>query len=456
MISNLIWQFRTKFNLSNDSRTINYNKNILMMLIVKLLSIVISLFYVPLFLNAFKLNDYGLFLTITSIIGWFTLLDVGLSNGLRNMLTKAIAKDDKIYAKSLISTAYIAVLCYTLVVFVLFQIVSYFIDWTLILNANSSRKEEITTLVNVVFISFCFNFVIGTINTVLYSLQLPYYQSIIGLISQLITFFVVLILVKFLNYSNLITVTSLISFIPPLVMLIFSIVFFNTKFKHLRPSYSSIDLKKINNIMSLGVKFFVIQIITLVIFQSNNLIILHVAGNESVVVFSIAMRYLESTGIIFTIFITPIWSSTTDALVRNDYTWIKKTIKSVTIVAWMILIIGLLMIFISEFVFEIWLKNNIIKISFLNLFLVLSFISFRNFYQCYGYVINGSGKIKAQLYITSIVAIFYIPTSYYLGNYFGLNGVLIMLCLSQLINVIWSKFQYKLLITQKLNGIWNE
>jgi O-antigen/teichoic acid export membrane protein len=456
MISNLLIKIGSKFNLQIDKRTINYNKNIVLMLLFKVISILISFFYVPLYLKAFNLDDYGLFLTLTSIIGWFALLDVGLSNGLRNLLTKALAEKDYNYAKALVSTTYAAVFFYTMAIFTLFFIISQFIDWTVVLNVSHDRNNELKLVSTIVFGSFCLNFFFGVINTILFSLQLPFYQSLFSLISQILTFFSVFILVNFLNYSDLITVSSFVSFIPPLVLFICSIILFNKKFAHFKPSLRKINFSLIKDIMNLGLKFFVIQIITLIIFQSNNLIISHTAGNDSVVVYSIALRYIESTGIIFTIFIMPIWSASTDALIRHDYDWIKKTIKNVKLVATIIFIVGCFLILISDFVFSHWLGVNNVKISILNLVLVLLFITFRNYYQCYGYVVNGSGKIKAQLFITMAVAVLYIPIAYYLGNVFGLNGVLIVLVASQFINVLWSRYQYNLIINNKVKGFWNE
>jgi O-antigen/teichoic acid export membrane protein len=456
MISNLLIKIGSKFNLQIDNRTINYNKNIVLMLLFKVISILISFFYVPLYLKAFNLDDYGLFLTLTSIIGWFSLLDVGLSNGLRNLLTKALAEKDYNYAKALVSTTYAAVFFYTMAILALFLVISQFIDWTLILNVSHDRNTELKLVSTIVFSSFCLNFFFGVINTILFSLQLPFYQSLFSLISQILTFFSVFILVNYLNYSDLITVSSFVSFIPPIVLFLCSIILFNKKFAHFKPSLGKIDFSLIKDIMNLGLKFFVIQIITLIIFQSNNLIISHTAGNDSVVIYSIALRYIESTGIIFTIFITPIWSASTDALIRHDYDWIKKTIKNVKLVATVIFLVGCFLILISDFIFSHWLGVDNVKISILNLVLVLLFITFRNYYQCYGYVVNGSGKIKAQLFITMAVAVLYIPIAYYLGNVFGLNGVLIVLVASQFINVLWSRYQYNLIVNNKVKGFWNE
>ena len=179
-------------------------------------------------------------------------------------------------------------------------------------------------------------------------------------------------------------------------------------------------------------------------------------GNESVVIYNVALRYLESIGVIFTIFITPIWSASAEALTRGDFKWIIKTVKKMKTIAFVVFIIGLVLVLFSNTIFTIWLGKNKIAVSQLNLFILLVFVSSRNFYQCFGYVINGSGKIMAQLVITLFVAVLYIPLSIYFGNKFGLNGVLGVLASSQIINYLWSRYQFDLLMTKNETGIWSK
>ena len=456
-INDLIWMFKkinNRFNLL-DERTKLYNKNAIYMLLMRGVTILISFFYVPLFLGSLDLSDYGIFITLTSVIGWFALLDIGLSNGLRNRLAEAISNNKVELGKRLISTAYFAIFLYVLFIFIIFITFSNF-DWSLVLNTEMERRNEMHILALIVFFTFCLNFIIGIINTIFLSIQLPYYKDVINLISQVLSFLIIYIMVTHYAVIDLVTIASTVSFTPIIVLLLASVFLFKTKLKNISPSFKFIDLSLIKYIMGIGINFFIIQIITIIIYQTNHFILMHTVGNESVVMFSIGLKYLESIGIIFTILVTPIWSASTEAFVKKDYLWIKKTIKKLEKVAIGVSIIGLLMISIQKYFFEIWLKENNIYIPNSSLFLILIFITARNFYQVYGYPINGSGKIKAQLLITVAVAVIYIPLTYSFGVHFGFNGVLSIMCLAQIINVVWSKYQIQLILNESANGIWNK
>ena len=117
------------FTTGGDERTKKMKRNSLSMLIVKGLSVLISLAYVPLMLKYVDRSDYGILLTLTSIVHWVGMLDVGLGNGLRNSLTKYLAEHDYNKAKESVSSCYAALALYVSVIIVIFVCVAPFLSW---------------------------------------------------------------------------------------------------------------------------------------------------------------------------------------------------------------------------------------------------------------------------------------------------------------------------------------
>lgn len=445
-----------KIIYNEDSRSLRMNKNILIMIVVRGVSVLISLLFVPLFLHSIDRADYGILITLTSMIAWIGMLDIGFGNGLRNKLTTAISDNNLLTAKKLVSSAYAAISFYMVGITILFLSISHYFSWSSILNVDVSREDELYALVNVVFVLFAFNFILGVLNSIIFSVQQPALQSLIGLITQVVSFLVILTAIKVFSITSLLTIGIINSVISPLILFGSSIYLFSTKFKSFSPTWKMIDIKTIKEILVLGSKFFVLQVITIVLFSINNVLILHISGPEAVVAYSIAFRYIDIIAIIFTIFITPVWSASTDAFANNDMRWIRLTVRKMLIIASLITVGGVLMIIFSQIVFNVWLGEGVIEISKITLSLVLLFVTFRMLYQCYGYVINGSGKLKAQLTITFLLALLYIPAALLLGGEVGLYGVLIVSALTQLANFVWSKQQYKHIINGTGNRFWHE
>ena len=108
-----------------DERTINIKVNILLSFVYKGLSIVLSLFIVPLTIGFVNAEQYGIWLTISSIVGWVSYFDLGLGHGLRNKYAEAKAKGDTKTMSELVSTTYALIAIIFLIVFIIFFFIIY-------------------------------------------------------------------------------------------------------------------------------------------------------------------------------------------------------------------------------------------------------------------------------------------------------------------------------------------
>ena len=400
--------------------------------------------------------DYGVLLTLTSIVGWVGYMDVGLGNGLRNKLPEFLAKGDFHSAKKIVSSCYVTLAIYVALIIVIFLMVSPFVDWLGVLNSPTSDAGEIRGLTNVVFIAFCIQFLFGLINSILFAYQMPAFQSLFTFVGQFIALIALVIQVYVFDVTSVLQIGAVNSMIPPLVLFLGSIGLFRTKLKEIAPSFKLFEFKSVGSILSLGLKFFVLQMITIVLFQANSIIIARVVSPEAVVEYNLAFKYVSLLTMIFTIVITPVWSATTDAYVRKDFAWINKTISLSRKVCIASIFIGVLMVLASKFVYGIWLGKGTIDINYSTTSLILLYISFEMLYKVYGTIINGTGKVFAQIILTGVIAIIYIPLAILLGKLFGLSGVLIANAIVFALNYLWSKVQCNKLISQTATGIWNK
>ena len=87
-------------NLLNKGheRSIRTKKNILASFLIKGSNVIINLMLIPLTINYVNTTRYGIWVTLVSIVGWFSFFDIGFGNGLRNKFAEAIAKFGHAYA----------------------------------------------------------------------------------------------------------------------------------------------------------------------------------------------------------------------------------------------------------------------------------------------------------------------------------------------------------------------
>ena len=448
-------QIRKKF-IGTDSRSKKMYKNTVAMIGIRGVSMILTLISAPIMLHHVDRADSGVLLTLTSIVGWVGYMDVGLGNGLRNKLPEFLAKGDFHSAKKIVSSCYVTLAIYVALIIVIFLMVSPFVDWLGVLNSPTSDAGEIRGLTNVVFIAFCIQFLFGLINSILFAYQMPAFQSLFTFVGQFIALIALVIQVYVFDVTSVLQIGAVNSMIPPLVLFLGSIGLFRTKLKEIAPSFKLFEFKSVGSILSLGLKFFVLQMITIVLFQANSIIIARVVSPEAVVEYNLAFKYVSLLTMIFTIVITPVWSATTDAYVRKDFAWINKTISLSRKVCIASIFIGVLMVLASKFVYGIWLGKGTIDINYSTTSLILLYISFEMLYKVYGTIINGTGKVFAQIILTGVIAIIYIPLAILLGKLFGLSGVLIANAIVFALNYLWSKVQCNKLISQTATGIWNK
>lgn len=449
-----------KFDLSNfflkSTRTTQAVKQILYSFILKGLSIVIGLLYVPLLLNYLTQEKYGIWLTLTSILGWFSFFDVGLGNGLRNKLTEALAAENYILGKKYTSTTYAILICIFSVVLFIFHISNFFLNWNSILNTNSIANHELYILTSIVGSFFLIQFVVQLIATVYFADQRPSMTNLITTSGNLLSFILVLILTHSSIQGNLILLGSIISAIPVLIFIVITIIAFNGKYKLIKPNFNDIDFKLSKGLMNLGAKFFFLQITAIIVFSTSSFFIAQLYGPGEVVVYNIAFKYFQLPMMIFSIIMNPVWSAVTDAYAKSDFTWLSKTLKQLNIISLIFSIGIIVMILLSNWVFKMWVGEKVqVPIS---LSIALAFYTIMQIFVApYSNFINGFGKIKLTMNLTFIGVSAYLILIYAFGKIFtNSTGVVMAIILPSFIGGIIQPMQTYKIIRRTAKGIWNK
>ena len=249
-----------------DRRSAKMYKNTVAMIGIRGLSVLISLISAPIMLHHVNRADYGVLLTLTSIVSWVGLMDVGLGNGLRNKLPEFLARGDYHSAKKVVSSCYATLAIYVLVLISLFLLISPHINWLRVLNSPSSDAGEVNGLANVVFVTFCVQFLLGLINSILFAYQMPAFQSVFTFLGQLLSLVALVLQVYVFDVRSVFQIGAINCLMPTLVLLVGSIWLFCTKLKDISPSFCYVKFKSVEDIIFLGLKFFVLQVITIVLF----------------------------------------------------------------------------------------------------------------------------------------------------------------------------------------------
>ena len=425
--------------MSIISRYIKNNRNrmlttnILFSGILKIISLLTSLLIVPITINYLNNEVYGIWMTISSMLFWISTFDIGLGNGMRNYLTKAISEKNLVLGRKYISTtlSLLSLIAITIGFLLLFPL--FTINFNKFFNTFAISNVDLR---NALFVALAFtllNFVTKNIGLIFVAMQKYAINDLLSVLGNLLSLAIIFILTKTTS-PNLLYVIFTYTATQCFVYLFAAIPLF-TKYKELRPSLNYFDWSLSRQIVGKGLGFFVIQISScLVIFGAANVFITQSCGPTAVTTYNVAY---------------------TDAYVKGDIKWIDQTFNR-ALKLWLLSVCGgFVMLSGCQFFYHIWIGNKVL-VPFTVSLSTFIYVSFFNLNNCVTYLINGLNKIFVQIITSLAFTALYIMSVFTIGGKLGIEGIVLCMAGSYAMMSLIHLYQCWLLVNGKAKGIWNK
>lgn len=445
---NILSIFRTE-----NIRTRLAQKNIVFLFINKLAAALISLQLIPATIGYVNADQYGIWITLSSIVAWIVYFDMGLTHGFRNGFATAKANGNNTLAKDYVSTTYAILSIVFTLVMLLCLILNQWLSWSSVFMVDTSLDKVLHKVFVVLIVFFSLQMVFNLFTTLLLADQKPGISALVVTLGQFFSLLVVYILTLTTD-GNLVYLAFALIGVPTITLLLVTFIFFKTTLKEYTPSFSNINWGISKDIFGLGSKFFVIQLSMLFVFQFSNFIMLRVLGAESVTMYTIVFRYFSMIYIVMGIIFVPFWSAFTDAYAKGDLSWMKKTYSKLSKIWVITIFLFVFLLVISPYVYRNWLAKNIDIDWKLSVAVGLNMIilSRANLYMV---CLNGIGKVFMQMVIYLCFAIISIPLMFLLTNLWGYNGVVFVSSVVYLCQAISGHLQLKMIFNGRERGIWS-
>jgi len=365
---------------------------------------------------------YGLWLTIASVTSWANLGNLGIGNGLRNELAKAIAQEDAEKQRNLIWTAVSLLSKLSVAIFVILTIVCEILFSTDIIDASLRVPMYITN------VFFCISFILGICRSVALSYQLSWLTTFSQTLVIVFNLAAVLVLM-FLKVSPNLIVYAIMMGVGTLLGNI--LIIFNLKKKideQLQGNYRGYYKSQHKNaIFNVGLQFFVLQISCIILYSTDNVIINKLFDSVQVTKYSVIHSVYYTGEGLFGIFLVSLWSAVTFASEKGEFKWVKKEIRNLLKI-WGLYSVGVIGVSILfNFIVKIWLGDGAMyyEPSLVAMFAIYTILT--QFGAIYVNVTNGLGRIKLQMICSVIGAILNIPLSIFLAATcgMGLKGIIL-------------------------------
>lgn len=437
---------------TSNHRSSLLQKNIISSFLIKGWSAVVVLMMVPLTLNC--LGDYqnGVWLTISSVLVWIDQMDIGLGNGLRNKVAEYMAHGETERTKRLVSSTFAMLTCIIIPVLMVLLLVIAVSDTYQAFNVLPSKVSHLDQVLMVTVTLICTSFVFKLIGNFYMGLQLPAVSNLLIALGQTLALIGTWIVLKSRSHS-LMHIALVNTAAPLLVYLIAYPITFYYKYPQLRPSIKLINFKEAKAVINMGVQFFIMQISSVVLFMTSNILISKFFSPAMVTPYQITYRYFSILLVIFTVVCMPFWNATTDAYERKDIEWIRNATRKLRLMTIGILVTMVLMVLCSSRVYAIWIGDINIDIK---MSIVMAIYIFILIYSMrYSYFINGIGKLRLQLIFTALAAVLFIPLAYLTTQWtHNIIWFMLVMCLVNIPGLIVNRIQFHKLINGKATGIW--
>ena len=415
-------------------RTRNYLLQIKGSVVFKSLAVLASFLALPLMIRYLGQERFGVWSTLLSLMSWVVFFDLGISNGLRNKVAESLAKNEQGEAASYVASGYSLIGVFAIFLFAIGMIVSFFVPWQAVFNTHLIPEPTLRLAVQIAIFFIVLNFWIGLISALLGAVQKTSLITLGQFIFNLLALFVVLVLAQTTNASIIyMTIGYGVSIVSANIVLS---LWFYKQYPELRPK-PYWDKQHIDPILSLGLQFFSIQLAVLVIYTTDKILITQIFGPQYVTQYEVIFKYFSVITIMYSFISAPLWSAYTDAYHRGDLHWIKSMLNKQLKIFGGIVVAVIGMMLLAKPVIAVWIGHDVeVSLSLVTAMGIFVLISIWN--NVYAMFVNGTGKIKPQLYTAIIAMLLNVPLALFFTKFFvfGLSGIVLAMSVSLLIAAI--------------------
>lgn len=426
---------------ARDNRTQNYVNQVKLSLVMRVLTVAMSFATTAILLQAMSLEQYGIWALLISVQTWINLFDLGIGNGLRTRVAENLAHGRMQEAARNISIAYAVFTLIFLLVMVALGPTVVIVDWQMFLNATTIAPGELRAAVGVAVLFTSLILVTNLINPVAAAVQRNSYTAVAGFIQSV--FFVLLALLMLLTgWGSLLTFLILRGASNVAINLGFTIWFYYRR-PEIKP-YITTDLRGSRGLVSVGFRFFIIQIAMLILFSTDQFLIVKLLGPEQVPQYDVTFKFFNLFVTVHLVLAAPLWSAYTEAFQKGELGWIRHTIRSQIKIVALLAMASAALIPLARPIIALWtgdrvdLANGLVGL--MSLFAVLTIWN-----NAFGALLNGVGHLRPQIIVATIGAVLNIPLSIFFARTlaFGVNGILLatILCIAlQSVILSWAVF----------------
>lgn len=398
-------------------------------------AIIVSLISVPLTTRYLGAERYGAWITISTLMTWIAFVDLGTSNSLTNAISEAYAHDRRDMAQTYVASAFWMQIAFIGLIATFFLWLWHSMSWDRLLNVQSLQaRAEVGPAVAVAFAIFALNFPLTSISKIYGGYQEVAKANGWNAAGNVLSLVALVLVTRF--RGGLVLLVVGVSGAVLLVNVISAIWMFGWSKPWLLPRLRSVSRLALKKISGLGSMFFLLQLGSLALFQTDNLIIAYFLGASAVTPYSVAWRLFTYTTIFQILALPSYWPAYAEAFTRGDRAWIRRSFRlnfaiglSTTVALAMPLVI------FGQWIIGHWAGSVAVPQGAL-LFWMAVWSTIYAVSVAQACVLIGASRLKGQITYTLVAASVNLALSVLLVRKVGTVGVILSTIIAYLVCII--------------------
>lgn len=388
---------------------------------VRGISVFTTLISVPLAIDYLGTERYGLFVTISSLVGLLGFTDLGLGNAVLTPLSTANAADDRATARIVVSSSMALLTLVALTLGILFLLLYGFVSWGDVFNVSSHRAvREAGPALAVLVATFALNIPLGLVERVQLSLQSGFvYNAWLALASvgALGAFLIVIQAGGGLPWLILALTGA-----PIVASSLNWAMLWASRRTWLRPSLAAFRWPVARSMLKSGLMFFALQAAVAIAYSSDALIVTRVLGPEAVPEYAVPFKMFNLVSVVSAMAVSPLWPAYAESIAVGDIAWARAALSnSLTVVMLFAGPGAALLVIFGPWLLDAWVGSSIeVSRSLLVGLGVWTVLAAAG--TTAAMFLNAAGVLRTQVILSLVMTCVNVPLSVFLVREIGVAG----------------------------------
>lgn len=311
---------------------------------------IIGFVMVPLLLNYLSKDNYGLWVTLISLVGWILVSDFGIGYGFRNRVTEYLADGDR--AK--LNRHFVTTFQYYLIITTLLTVIFIVVLFT---NPILSKYKLLTIIIYLPYLVY-FPFSVST--QILQGLRFVHSTNLINLLRSVLWATLVYSAIKFSSQDNLLLISICYSIINCLTCFITAYLAFKKSDIKLPSLKILLQKPAFDDSIVTGIKFFVLQICSLLLFSMGNYFIYTNLTPSDTANYDTINKIYSLFMAFFNIVIAVYWSEIALLKAKNDFQQLNTVYKKLLFISILSSLGSFILAYMAPYFVSYWTHDKII------------------------------------------------------------------------------------------------